>query len=205
MMRYIGTVVATIAVAAAGCSSHSDSMAAGPSESSSIGKTTSPTRPTLTAPNLQPPAREGEYVNKGRPDVVFDPCTWISDDTVRDAGYDPATRSRGEDFVAEWTFLNCSFDSDLASLLVMSGNVTLDEQKQKYGDRVAPTVVNGREAVIGRDLETRGACSISMRTAPGIVTVDRLLTLKGRTQGADPCEGIEKTASVIEREIGEGN
>lgn len=149
--------------------------------------------------------QEGEYVNKGRPDVVFDPCTWISDDAIREAGYDPSSRKRGKDWLAEWTFLICHFDSELIDLSIMSGNVTLEEEIQKSGSWQQPTTVNGREATFGVDPAHRDVCEINMRTSVGAVFVNQMLTLKGRTQGADPCQGIEKTAALIEKEIGEGN
>ncbi len=136
--------------------------------------------------------------------MVFDPCTWIGDDTIREAGYDPATRSRGDDWLAEWTFLICHFDSELINLSVMSGNVTLEEEIAKNGSWQKPTTVNGREATFGRE-PGQNTCTINMRTAVGVVFVNQMLTLKGRTQGADPCQGIEKTAALIEKEIGEGN
>ncbi|WP_157228833.1 DUF3558 domain-containing protein [Nocardia brevicatena] len=162
-------------------------------------------RSTLTAPNLQPPPQEGERVNKDRPAVVFDPCTWISDRVVQEAGYDPASRSRGEDFLAEYTFLVCRFKSPHRSLSVMSGNVTLEEEREKNGSWLRPTSVNGREASFGRDPGVRGSCTVNMRTTSGVVFVNVLLNIEGRVQGADPCEGIEQTAALIETEIGEGN
>lgn len=196
------------ALLVAGCAGESDPVTA-PSSAAGLQPASRlpsiPSRPTLTASNLQPPPQDGELVNKERPDVVFDPCTWISDQTIQTAGYDPASRSRGDDFLAEYTFLICHFKSPLRSLSVMSGNVSLEEERQKNGSWLQPTTVNGRDALTGRDPEVQGACKIAMRTTSGVVFINILLNIEGRVQGADPCEGIEQTAALIETETGEGN
>ncbi|MBF6351086.1 DUF3558 domain-containing protein [Nocardia flavorosea] len=196
------------AVAVSACSTSSDiAGTASPGASSSIAET-APPRPTLTAPKLQPPAQEGQHVNKNRPDVVFDPCTWVSDETIREAGFDPATRERGQDFLAEWTFLVCEFESEVISLSVMSGNVTLEEEIQKSlksGPWQRQIKVNGRDATMGTDPQLPDSCEVNIRTAVGVVFVDQLLNLQGRIQGIDPCVDIERTAALIEKEIGEGN
>ncbi|WP_459547579.1 DUF3558 domain-containing protein [Nocardia sp. X0981] len=190
----------------AACSDGSDVAGAGePSASVAESPTSVAARSTLTAPRLQPPAQEGKYVNKDRPDVVFDPCTWISDDAIREAGFDPATRKRGKDFLAEWTFLVCGFESEVIVLSVMSGNVTLEEETEKNGSWQQPITVNGREATMGREPERRDSCTVNIRTKVGAVFVDQLLSHEGRIQGTDPCVDIEKTAAIIEREIGEEN
>lgn len=206
MKRYIGGFAAVLAaVVVSACSTGSvSSGTASPVASSSI-EETAPTRPTLTKPALQPPAQEGQYVNKNRPDVLFDPCTWIKDETIREAGFDPATRNRGQDFIAEWTFLVCEFKSEAITLSVMSGNVTLEEETKKNGSWQRPITVNGRDATVGREPERGDSCTVNIRTAAGVVFIDQLLNLQGRIQGIDPCVDIEKTAALIEQEIGEGN
>lgn len=205
MTRYIGGFVATLAaVLLTACSNESETSGTA-SPVSTMTSETAAARPTLTAPELQPPAQEGQYVNKGRPAVVFDPCTWISDATVQEAGFDPATRKRGEDFVAEWTFLVCHFESELVNLSVMSGNVTLEQETEKNGSWQQPTTVNGREATIGKKPGRGDSCTVNIRTAVGVVFVDQRLNLQGRIQKTDPCTGVEQTAALIEQEIGEGN
>ncbi|WP_280398668.1 DUF3558 domain-containing protein [Nocardia carnea] len=206
MRRYVAGIIGLALFAVPACSSGEDPAGAGSSPApSAVNGTAVPARATLTQPSLQPPAQDGRNVNKDRPDVVFDPCTWISDETIREAGFDPATRERGDDWLAEWTFLVCGFESEEITLSVMSGNVTLEEETEKNGSWQRPISVNGREATIGREPDRGDSCTINMRTAAGVVFVDQLLRLEGRTRGIDPCTNIEKTAALIEREIGEGN
>lgn len=206
MTRYFGgSIAALAAVLLTGCSTGSEIAGTASTAATSSNEATASTRPTLTEPSLQPPAQEGPHVNKDRPDVVFDPCTWISDKTIQAAGFDPATRERGDDWLAEWTFLICGFESETITLSVMSGNVTLDEETKKNGSWQRPITVNGREASIGQEPERGDSCTVNISTAEGVVFVDQLLKLQGRIQGTDPCVDIEKTASLIEKEIGEGN
>lgn len=209
MMQVIrGLSAALLMFGVVGCSAGSDSADTGALPAAPTTRASVVTRPTLTAPSLQPPAQEGKYVNKDRPDVVFDPCTWISDDAIREAGFDPATRERGKDILAEWTFLICGFESEVITLSVMSGNVTLEEEVQKSlknGPWQRPITVNGREATVGSDPELPDSCEVNIRTKAGVVFIDQLLKLEGRIQGTDPCVDIEKTAAIIEREIGEEN
>jgi len=201
-----GVGAALMMVAVSACSGDSEPAdTAADSASVAASEDAAPTRPTLTAPKLQPPEQEGRWVNEDRPDVAFDPCTWISDEAIGAAGFDPASRERGEDFVAEWTFLICRFDSnsDLIYLSVMSGNVSLDEEKQKNGSWQRPTTVNGREATIGMEPNQKDSCTVNIRTEAGVVFVEQSASHKGLTQGVDPCMGIEKTAALIEPEIGD--
>lgn len=203
MKRYVGGVAAVLVIGLSACSGEpgsADTPSASPSAAAGEGA-----RPTLTAPKLQPPEQEGRWVNEGRPEVVFDPCTWISDDTARAAGFDPSTRERGEDFIAEWTFLVCGFESETITLSVMSGNVSLEQETEKNGSWQRPIMVNGREATIGKEPERKDSCTVNIRTEAGVVFVDQLLKLEGRVQQTDPCMGIEETAAAVESEIGEGN
>ncbi|WP_459547582.1 hypothetical protein [Nocardia sp. X0981] len=90
----------------------------------------------------------------------------------------------------------------------MSGNVTLEEEVQKSlksGPWQRSITVNGREATMGSDPELPDSCEVNIRTKAGVVFVDQSLSLEGRIQGTDPCLDIEKTAAIIEREIGEEN
>lgn len=209
MKRVAQGIVAVLAAAViSGCSTGSETAGTAASVAPSEAEKTTSARPTLAAPNLQPPAQDGPDVNKNRPDVVFDPCTWIRDDAIRDAGFDPASRKRGEDFVAEYTFLTCRFESELIDISVMSGNVTLEEEIQKSsktGPWQQQIMVNGRDATMGKDPELPGFCELNIRTAVGVVFLEQRLSLEGRIQKTDPCMNIERTAALIEQEIGEGN
>lgn len=200
----IGAALMMVTVSA--CSGESEPAdTAADSPSAAVSEDAAPARPTLTAPKLQPPAQEGRWVNEDRPDVMFDPCTWISDDAIATAGFDPASRKRGEDSVAEWTFLICHFESEVMNLSVMSGNVSLEEETQKNGSWQQPTTVNGREATIGKEPEQGISCKVNIPTDEGVVFVNQLLKIQGRAQGVDPCMGIENAAAAIEPEIRKGN
>src|SRR5262249_48735416 len=98
------------AVAVSACTSHHDSTpTASQSSPASVAPCKASPFPTLTASNLQPPPNFNKFNSPGHPDVVFDPCTWVPDSAVVQAGFDPASRSRGDDQIAEQTFLMCDF------------------------------------------------------------------------------------------------
>lgn len=166
-----------------------------------------PPHPTLTDSSLQPPPLHNQYTTSGRPDVVFDPCTWISDSAIQKAGFDPDSRKRGKDVVAEYTFLVCHYDSKLRYVTVSSGNITYEEDQQKNGSWLHSTTINGRQASFGRDASSgiSTTCEVHMRTKVGVVFVTVLLTDDGVAQGMNACDGIQGIASAIEPEIGKGN
>ncbi|WP_084483928.1 DUF3558 domain-containing protein [Nocardia anaemiae] len=190
---------------AASCSSNSDTA----QDQVGSGQTTSSSapsaRPTLTNPKLQPPSQDNKYTaSTGRPKVVFDPCTWISDDAARRAGFDPASRARGDDLVAEYSFLTCDFLSTLRTLQLNSGNASWEEDLAKVGSYSEPITVNGRQALLVRDPQVSRNCQIDLRTKVGFVQVDVYLTDRA-PQNLNPCDGITDIASTIEPEIGKDN
>lgn len=174
------------------------------SESSELSQTSS-ARPTLTESRLQPPPLENEYTTQGRPEVVFDPCTWISDKAVSEAGLDPATRRRGNDLVAEYTFLTCDFDGQLRDLSIESGNVAWEEDLQRYSASSEPLTVNGREALLVQDPEQVRVCGIHLRTKVGFVMFSSTRTFEGTEAGLQRCDGVLEIAKALEPEIGEEN
>ncbi|WP_084161096.1 DUF3558 domain-containing protein [Nocardia sp. BMG51109] len=202
----LATIAAT-AVLATGCSSgndqSSDTTAESPAANAPTSSNAQPGRPTLTASSLQPPPPYSK--NSGRPNVVFDPCTWIPDDAVSKAGIDPNTRQRGDDQIAEQTFLICKFKTDTRYLTVMSGNVTWDEDLQKNGGWSEPTNVNGREALWVHDPGVKRGCEIHMRTKVGFVDILSTLTIDGGVQGIKPCDNLLDIATAIEPSIGKDN
>ncbi|MEV5839650.1 DUF3558 domain-containing protein [Nocardia sp. NPDC052112] len=203
----LALLAVTVTPLAASCSSNSDTaqepVDSGRTTTSSIG--TQSARPTLTNPNLQPPSQDNKYTTStGRPKVIFDPCTWISDDTARRAGFDPASRARGDDLVAEYSFLTCDFLSTLRTLQLNSGNATWEEDLAKVGSYSEPITVNGRQALLVRDPQVSRNCQIDLRTKVGFVQVDVYLTDRA-PQNLNPCDGITDIASTIEPEIGKDN
>ena len=208
-MTRIRPLLALLAISvvplAASCSSNSGNAQdpAGPGQTTS--SSTPSARPTLTNPKLQPPSQDNNYTaSTGRPKVVFDPCTWISDDTARRAGFDPGSRVRGDDLVAEYSFLTCDFLSTSRTLQLNSGNATWEEDVAKVGSYSEPITVNGRQALLVRDPQVSRNCQIDLRTKAGFVQVDVYLTDRA-PQNLNPCDGITDIASTIEPEIGKDN
>ncbi|OQS17428.1 hypothetical protein B0T36_00675 [Nocardia donostiensis] len=193
-----------IAAVALGCSENTEPGSAVAASSVSASQT-SPARQTLTNPKLQPPPQRNKYTDEWRPEVVFDPCTWISDDTLVQAGLDPSTRRRGKDFLAEYTFLTCNFEGKLRELQVDSGNVTWEEDIEKNGPNSEPLTVNGRQAMWVRDPHLTETCDIHLRTKAGFVILSFTRTFEGSETGLQRCDGVLEIAQAIEPEIGAEN
>lgn len=189
-------VLCTAACTGGGTSENNPSVQPTPVSSSSV------SRPTLTGSKLQPPTQSAE---SGRPNVVFDPCTWISDQTISKVGYDAASRHRIKDVVAENTFFTCGFSSPLRTLRINSGNATWAEDLQKNMGRTEPLTVNGREALWVHDPDFPESCEIDLRTKAGFVQVISDLTDETNPSRTPPCDGLLETASAVETEIGKEN
>lgn len=202
-----GCVVAVLAASACGPSVDSGAPAA--TESASSAPQTSAARPTLTDPKLQPPSQDNKYTQStGRQHVVYDPCTWISDADIESVGFRSASRKRGEDLVAEYTFLTCGFRTadNAMSLGLDSGNVTWDENLQKNDQALEPITVNGRQAgLIRGEQGDETLCRVHLRTTVGVVIVRTHILSLGQRQNLDPCTNIMEIASVVEKSIGKDN
>ncbi|MEV4236942.1 DUF3558 domain-containing protein [Nocardia sp. NPDC049737] len=202
----LALLVIVIAPVATSCSSGSDNPhhPAGSDQATSSTATQS-ARPTLTSPKLQPPSQDNKYTaSTGRPKIVFDPCTWISDETIQKAGFDGTSRERGKDLIAEYSFLVCHFSSQMRDLSVLSGNATWEEDLRKVGSYSEPITVNGREALLVHDPDTHRGCQVDLRTKVGFVQIAVDLTTRA-PQTLNPCDGITDIASTIEPEIGKDN
>ncbi|MBF6209990.1 DUF3558 domain-containing protein [Nocardia puris] len=188
---------------AIGCSTEGTPTST-PGQSTLPAETTA-ARPTLTDSKLQPPSQNNQYTqSSGRPKIVFDPCTWISDETILRAGFEPGSRKRGKDLVAEYSFFICQFDALAKDLTVYSGNATWEENIAKVGSYSEPTNINGREALLVRNPGMRRGCQVDVRTEVGFVQIAVDLTDRSPA-GTDPCAGITDIASTIEPEIGKDN
>ncbi|WP_278261051.1 DUF3558 family protein [Nocardia sp. AG03] len=198
-----------IGVAAAGCTGAdpADSPPVTEDGGSSLGS--SSVRPTLTDARLQPPSQDNKYTKAGgRPAVVVDPCTWIPDETIHAIDLDPATRQRGRDLVAEYTFLTCDFAAPTGGekwrLQVDSGNVSLDEVRQKYAGRTENVDINGREAV--RTVKNgEKTCAVDLRTSVGYFGVEAAYAAIPGADTAAPCDKAMEYARALEPVIGTGN
>nr|WP_167660010.1 DUF3558 domain-containing protein [Nocardia mangyaensis] len=166
-------------------------------------------RPTLTDPKLQPPPQDNQYTQAtARPKVVFDPCTWISDADIELTGFQPESRKRGADLVAEYTFLTCDFRTtdQTMSLGLDSGNITWEENLRKNGEWLEPTTVNGRQAgFVNGEPGSENDCSVHLLTKVGVVFVRTHSLSLGQRQNLDPCANIMEIASVVEKSIGKEN
>ncbi|NKY53631.1 DUF3558 domain-containing protein [Nocardia vermiculata] len=192
-------------VSACGNNSSTPEAASQPTTATATTTTTS-TPPTLTASKLQPPSQDNEYAeSSGRPKVVFDPCTWVPDSAVSSLGLDPSTRERGNDMVAEYTFLTCDVSNQDESLQLDSGNVTLDEVRKKYAGRTQDMSINGRNAVLTPNKTASDDCSIDMETKAGYFGVTVIVSTPGGLKGMKPCDNIVHIAETLEPYIGEGN
>ncbi|NKY50520.1 DUF3558 domain-containing protein [Nocardia vermiculata] len=200
----IGILATSVVLFAAACSTTNDSGTDESTQASAPTSSSESLRPTLTASKLQPPSQDSDAA-EGRPEVVFDPCTWISDKTISDVGYDPSSRHRIRDIVAEDTFLTCGFSSPLHSLRLNSGNVTWDQNLQKNAGRSDPTTVNGREAMWVHDPDMPETCELDLRTKVGFVQVLSDLTDATNASETPPCDGLLQTAEAVENEIGKDN
>lgn len=193
----------------AGCSADGgddEPAATSQSNPTSAAGNASPGRPTLTAPNLQPPSQDNKYTRAGnRPKVVFDPCTWTPDSVIQEIGFDPQSRRRGNDRIAEYSFLICGFKKgEDASLALESGNVSLDEVRSKYRGRTEELIINGRPAVKTRKASAN-ECSIDLQTKVGYLGMTVTITTHGLEKSMQPCDNIVEIATVLEPSIGREN
>lgn len=204
--------VAAVAMAMgllAGCSTGGveDDPATTPQpNSTSADGSSSPARPTLTAPNLQPPSQDNKYSRAGnRPKIVYDPCTWTPDSAIQEIGFDPQSRRRGNDMIAEYSFLICGFKKgEDASLALESGNVSLDEVRSKYSGRTEELIINGRPAVKTRK-GSANDCSIDLQTKVGYLGITVTVTTHGLVKNMQACDDILEIATVLEPSIGKEN
>lgn len=162
--------------------------------------------PTLTVPSLQPPKQQ----NRNRPDVTFDPCTWIDDGTLLAAGFSPDSRKRHPtaDIHAEYTFLSCQFASPdkVYGLSILSGNMTMEEGRAKFvaeGAEIEDSTVDGRAAMVVRP-KSADFCSLLLQTKVGYVQFSRD-TAGYLINGPKPerCAGIVDLVRMIIPRIGD--
>jgi len=137
--------------------------------------------------------------------VTFDPCTWIPDDAISKIGFDPATRQRGNDIVAEQTFLTCDFSNKNDELQLDSGNVSLDDVKQKYAGRTQTLTINSRAALLTPNKTSTEDCSVDMQTKAGYFGVTFIRSTQGGLAGIQPCDHIVDAATALEPYLGKDN
>ncbi|WP_158436359.1 DUF3558 domain-containing protein [Nocardia nova] len=177
----------------------------GQPQSTSVASATPP-RPTLTAEKLQPPSQDNEYTrSSGKPKVSFDPCTWIPDGPISNLGFNPSTRERGSDIVAEYTFLTCDFNNEDVALQLDSGNIGLNDVKQKYLGRTQDLTINERPAIMTPSKTASNDCSIDIETEVGYFGITVIVNTHGGVKGLKPCDRIVDIATTLEPYIGKDN
>ncbi|KAA0024987.1 DUF3558 family protein [Antrihabitans cavernicola] len=197
MSRRLQLVVVVCCAALVGCGS----SATAPSSSAGSSAPSLPSNSSILAnPNFKPPQQHNQG---GRPDVTYDPCLRIDDATVRAMGFDPASRAR-DDFVSEYTFLECKFKSALRYLTIKSGNITMEQERERYTGMFENLDINGREAIIVREPNANDTCALNMRTNQGYVRIATVLTVDALVQKIGRCDGIADIAKAVEPTIGEG-
>lgn len=168
--------------------------------------TTTTALPTLTASKLQPPSQDNDYTgSSGKPRVVFDPCTRIPDSAFTALGLDPSTRERGNDVVAEYTFLTCHISNSNENFQFDSGNITLDEVRQKYSGRTRDTTINGRKALLTPEKTGDNECSVDIETTAGYFGITDILKTQGIGTGIKPCDRVVDAAKTLEPYLGKDN
>ena len=164
------------------------------------GAVSEPPPTTLTEPAIQPPRQK----NQNHPDVVYDPCTYLGDQTVRQIGADPATRHRS-DFVAEYTLLGCEYESKDGTVTISSSNIAMAEERARYKAASRDVDVNGRSSVIIH-LPSDGpdTCALSMPTKEGFLNISSFLSIDALRRNVNPCDDLMRIAQIVEPTIGKG-
>ncbi|MEU5841712.1 DUF3558 domain-containing protein [Rhodococcus sp. NPDC047139] len=146
--------------------------------------------------------------DSGRPPVTFDPCYDIPDDIMTAAGYDAAKKEVADMPMGSYTFLGCAYEGTISTpgvlarydLLVMAGNVSLDEELEKNRDIAATASINGRPALLEVGPKNVETCRYVLETDFGIVILSRLYQKDhpGPVPQSEWCNGFEQTVSAIE-------
>ncbi|WP_169590872.1 DUF3558 family protein [Antrihabitans stalactiti] len=194
-MRLRGPLLSALLLfVVAGCSLGADDGDAANSLASSLtavhGSTT-----TVVPQGLEPPKQFNE---NGRADVTFDPCFDFDDEVIKRAGLDPASRQR-TDIAAEYTFLGCVFLGKDFSAGVTIGNVTFEENIERYkNDSPQFLTINGRESLLVRSDIAASSCAIVVRMARGVMLISIGPDYEPTTAGNDGCVLAPDVARAFE-------
>lgn len=162
--------------------------------------TTTAAQPSI-AVSVKPAPTQSD---QGRPPVTFDPCFKVGDALITKAGFDPATRKRDDGVHDSYSFIGCTFDHKESvdgvmrttqTLSVWSTRVTLDEFRQKEGNVVTRTTVNGREAITYPKPQA-SACYLEMNAPDGVLDVR--VSTSGTFTTVNPCDRIQDVAAAVE-------
>ncbi|MDG3015259.1 DUF3558 domain-containing protein [Speluncibacter jeojiensis] len=147
--------------------------------------------------------------DSGRPQIRFNPCKDLSPEIVAKAGYDPHKMEPSDFDGGTYKFLVCDLTSDLYSLGISSGSITLAEQEsQQKRDSatktVTPITVSGRAGFEARDPSRPNMCTLAFETSYGEVLFTRYQREKATDEGLDVCDGLQQTAATIAAVLPDG-
>ncbi|MEV4633524.1 DUF3558 domain-containing protein [Rhodococcus coprophilus] len=146
--------------------------------------------------------------DSGRPQITFDPCLDIPDEVLVENEYDPRSKESTDYPMGTYSFIGCRFKGTLRipgvlrryGLSVLSGNVTMEEEKAKNDHIATESRVNGRRALIELDPEMRGSCAYVLEAEFGIVIVSRTYHADHSQEipRAEWCAGFDQFVSAVE-------
>ncbi|MDG3012617.1 DUF3558 domain-containing protein [Rhodococcus sp. D2-41] len=140
--------------------------------------------------------------SSARQQILFDPCKSLPREVVMKAGYDPNNLEPSDFDGGSYKFLVCDLSSDMYSLGISSGNISVTEQQaQQKRDSptkvVTPITVAGRSGFEARDPSRPNMCTLAFQASYGEVLLTRYQREKATDAGLDVCDGMQQTAVTI--------
>ncbi|MGW6724370.1 DUF3558 domain-containing protein [Nocardia sp. NPDC055029] len=139
---------------------------------------------------------------------VFNPCRGaLSDEMLRSAGLDPATKLITTDppsgvsawRICDWAPTDDRYGSGRRMIGVGSTSHTLDEAKKKDGVTVIrETLVNARPGLVSKENSTPDICYVSFEAEQGMFEVTTAWLSTEGPRAGDLCEMAEKYATALE-------
>lgn len=131
---------------------------------------------------------------------VYEPCSDIDDETLRSAGFNPATR-RSLDPGGDETS-KCAFRSGEIDLTVAASTMSFEDYRDRNAGMREGMDINDRPTVIVRRPGQDEPCELGMKTSDGIVLLTTKVPVGARVWGMDRCARIVDIATAIEPTIG---
>ncbi|GGK40345.1 DUF3558 domain-containing protein [Nocardia camponoti] len=133
--------------------------------------------------------------------ALFDPCTQISEDVLRAAGVDPASKVSGAGGVHQSGWEICSWDAPEYSLAVLSTGRSVAEFEAKGGNvDFQDVTIAGRK---GRQFRVEGAskdraCDVVFPAQQGVLQLNVLDNpILYRSKLEDPCTVLARVGEVV--------
>ncbi|WP_455901515.1 DUF3558 domain-containing protein [Rhodococcus gordoniae] len=150
--------------------------------------------------------------DSGRPPVAFDPCYDIPDDVMNAAGYDASEKKIADMPMGSHTFLGCRYAGTIHipgalaryGLIILAGNVTLEEELEKNGVVSTTTTINGRRALREVGANGNDECTYVLEADFGIILFNRLYhkDRAGPVPVDEWCAGLDQFVEKIEPFVG---